>query len=455
MGTIIVMAVGAQVCSIASTCKIRGMNYAGWSETAYSNDASNESLDNLRNTGCDWVAINTIWFQENISSTVIIPRYNRYSVSESSVIDAIQYAHSIGLKVMLKPMVDCNDGTWRGRINPSVAWFTAYTDFMSIWAEIAQNYQVEMLCIGCEYANTNNPDSGDWSGSWLGVAQSIRAIYDGPLTYAANPEEEKNITWWDAMNVIGVNPYYSLTELNDPTEQQLQDAWQQKVDDMETWLFATYPDKEIIFTEIGYRSYDGTNQEPWITGPHDTNSLDFQEQVDCYKALLDQSQDRSWWRGVFWWVWETDPNAGLPGSWPYTSHTPQNKPAETLLNNYYVYCNGFSRGDLNRDFWVDVNDLRLLSAQFLANKPSADIDPIPAGDGIINLRDFAALAQNWRTVLQSDINNDTHVDFEDIVLLADQWLWEGDCGGIPEDIFEDGRVNLRDFAIIAKMWLSQ
>lgn len=448
-----VMALCPYICSMASTCKMRGMNYAGWGQHAYSNDESNQSLDNLKNVGCDWVAINTIWFQDDVNSVVIYPDYNRYSVSESSVIDAIQYAHSIDLKVMLKPMVDCDDGTWRGFINPSVAWFAAYTDFMGIWAQIAQDCQVEMLCVGCEYATTNEPDSGNWSDSWRGVVQSIRSVYSGSLTYAANPYEEKNITWWEVIDYIGSNPYYGLTEQPDPTEQQLQDAWQQRADSLETWLFSNWPDKKIIFTEIGYRSYDGTNMAPEKYLEKDPNKIDFQEQVDCYMALLDQCQDRSWWQGVFWWYWEADPNAGLP-AYGYTGHTPQNKPTEALLNNYYVYCNGVSRGDLNRDFWVDVNDLRLLSAQFLANKPSADVDPVPAGDGIINMKDFAAIARNWRSAIQSDINNDAHVDFQDIVLLAERWLWEGDCGAIPEDIFEDGRVNLRDFAVFAKMWLS-
>ena len=74
---------------------------------------------------------------------------------------------------------------------------------------------------------------------------------------------------------------------------------------------------------------------------------------------------------------------------------------------------------------------------------------------MINLKDFAALAQNWNISLQSDINKDTHVNLEDIVLLADKWLWRGTCGSVPEDIFEDGHVNLKDFVIIAEKWLIQ
>ncbi len=490
----------------SSSCKIRGFNYTGWDQTAYSTDASNQSLDNLKNIGCDWVAINFFYFQDDVDSTTIELDYSSlgYSVEPSSVINAIQYCHSIGLKVMLKPMVDCRDGTWRGQIVPSQAWFDSYRALLNEWAIIAEENDVELFCIGCEYVQTVY-----WPKSWRQIISEIRLRYNGPLTYAANALNEKNIIWWDALDYIGTDPYYPLTGLLNPTEQQLQDAWQQRANDLETWLLANWPDKEIIFTEIGYQNCAGTNMTPWGIESADCTS-DFEEQVNCYKALLDQCQDRSWWRGVFWWNWHTDPNDGLPGSDHYSWHTPQNKPVEALLTNYYVYCNGFARGDLNHDSRVDTNDLRILSSNFLTNKPSLDMNPYPAGDAIINLQDFATLAQkwdgfnradlnrdssvnvndlimlstyfltdepsadiyphssgdgivdfqdftilaqNWHVDFQGDINKDTRVNQEDIILLADKWLWTGVCGSIPEDIFEDGRVNLRDFVMIAEKWL--
>ena len=441
------------VCGItgyaSSSCKIRGMNYTGWNKLAYSTEASNQSLDELKNIGCDWVAINVIWFQDQIDSTLIEEDFYKYSVSAPSVVDAIQYCHSIGLKVMLKPMVDCRCGTWRGEFLPSAGWFNSYRNFMNFWADLAEMNNIEMLCIGCEYVKTVG-----WSASWRDIIQNVRDLYSGPLTYAANPGNETYIDWWDDLDYIGIDPYYPLTEELDPTPEQLETAWQGRADYLEDWVTTSWPNKEIIFTEIGYQSCNGTNQTPWRRDPQ-YYTVDLQEQVDCYKALLDVCEDRSWWRGVFWWNWETDPNEGVPGSSQHAWHTPQNKPAEALLKNYYVYCNGFSRGDLNHDTLVDINDLIILASQFLTNEPTCDLSPYPAGDGIINLADFAVFANNWKISLQSDINRDTHIDIEDLILLADQWLWTGVCGSIPEDIFEDGHVNLRDLAILAENWMSQ
>lgn len=53
-----------------------------------------------------------------------------------------------------------------------------------------------------------------------------------------------------------------------------------------------------------------------------------------------------------------------------------------------------------------------------------------------------------------DLNSDDHVGIEDLLKLTEQWLWTGDPGEIPEDIFEDGIVNLSDLAIISENWES-
>jgi unsaturated rhamnogalacturonyl hydrolase len=51
-------------------------------------------------------------------------------------------------------------------------------------------------------------------------------------------------------------------------------------------------------------------------------------------------------------------------------------------------------GDIDGDGDVDFDDLKILADNWLEDYPSADIFP-PGGDGIINFLDFAALAQDW------------------------------------------------------------
>ena len=54
-------------------------------------------------------------------------------------------------------------------------------------------------------------------------------------------------------------------------------------------------------------------------------------------------------------------------------------------------------GDLNIDGSVDKIDLEAVANQWLGagGTPDADIAPAPDGDGIVDLMDFATLAQDW------------------------------------------------------------
>jgi hypothetical protein len=112
--------------------------------------------------------------------------------------------------------------------------------------------------------------------------------------------------------------------------------------------------------------------------------------------------------------------------------------------------------DFNCDNVIDILDLSHLMTYWLMDQCNientwcerCDLDLSTE----VDISDFTSFSQDWKP-LQGDINNDTHVDLSDVVLLVERWLWTGDPGDIPEDISMDGDVNLRDFAIIAENWL--
>ncbi len=333
---------------------MKGVSYTAWQKDAMSSPESDLSLAAVRDAGANWIAICVWWFQDNVTSTTIEPDYTRYSASQESVIHAIQKSHEMGMKVMLKPMVDCRDGSWRGNINPSSVWFTAYQGFINFWADIAQQNNVELFSVGCELKNTIL-----WDSSWRNTIQEVRTHYTGPLTYAANHGQEQNVSWWDEVDYIGIDAYYALTNSDDPILDELKTSWKNKADSIETWRNNNWPNMDIIFTEAGYQSVNGTNRTPWYTDPS-THTIDMLEQANCYEALLNQCRQRAWWRGVFWWNWETSPDGGGPDD-PYW--TPQNKPAELIMSNHY----GFDQVELadidsgltspSGDYrWLDIAD---------------------------------------------------------------------------------------------------
>ncbi|MBZ0258179.1 hypothetical protein K8I31_19090, partial [bacterium] len=233
----------------------KGMSYTPWSQNTLLGDGSTQSIQNMSAAGVEWAALTVFWFQDDVDSIgPIEPDYNRYSASRESLVKAIQDMHANGIKVLLKPHVDNRSGAWRGEINPSEAWFGSYEDYIVDWAMFAEENGCDMLSIGCEYVKTTRGTA--WEPQWRRIIASVREVYSGPLTYASNHGNETAIPWWDAVDYIGIDAYYPLTNEDDPTLDELRAVWQARANAIESWVERVWPDRPVIFTEIGYRSLD-------------------------------------------------------------------------------------------------------------------------------------------------------------------------------------------------------
>jgi hypothetical protein len=309
----------------------RGMNYAAWWQGLYRTPESDTSLENLADTGTKWLALIVTGYQETITSTTITRLLPRTPTDED-LVHVIAKAHSLGMKVMLKPHVDLNNDPahWRGQIGFDNeadwdAWFASYRDFINHYAELAQSNGVEQFCVGTELEGTSGRES-----DWRQVIAEVRKRFSGPITYASNKGgEETNIKWWDAVDYIGVDAYYPLTNKNDPTFEELKAAWESHLAILED--LANLYGKQIIITEIGYRSIDGANKAPWDW--QSSGTIDLQEQADCYRAFFETFWNRPWLAGVYWWMWWADPAIGGATD---DSYTPYKKPAEDVLRAYYA-----------------------------------------------------------------------------------------------------------------------
>jgi hypothetical protein len=160
----------------ASFHDIKGMNYTAWKEFVLNSEKSDMSLSKVKNIGCDWVSICVWWFQDGINSSVIGPDRAQYSVNPDSVAHAIDSCHKLGMKVMLKPIVNCRDAAWNGFINPSDEWFASYHHFINLWANLAKICEVDLFCVGAELSKTES-----WSKSWRDVISDVRTHYNGLL----------------------------------------------------------------------------------------------------------------------------------------------------------------------------------------------------------------------------------------------------------------------------------
>ncbi|MGD2279301.1 MAG: hypothetical protein PVH45_04305, partial [Candidatus Omnitrophota bacterium] len=308
----------------------KGIGYVTWSQEGYMNPSSNESLVAVRGLGTNWVSILVTWYQSNCWSGDI-QRTNR-TPSDESLIHAIKTAHELGMKVMLKPhldLLDTSDGSWRGEIgclrDPDWdEWFKKYTDFLMHYVEIANKEKVEMICIGTELSTAATVKGF----LWRDLITKVRKRYRGLLTYAAHWDRYLDIRFWDLLDFVGVNAYFPLTEEMSPTREELEESWKKWVAEVEA--FQKEIGKPVIFPEVGCNSADGAAIRPWEHAPRKEINLELQK--DYYEVLFETFWDKDWVYGFYWWYWGTNVNMG--GQYN-RGFTPQNKPAEKVLKEWY------------------------------------------------------------------------------------------------------------------------
>jgi hypothetical protein len=322
---------GPQSTLSASQEKQNGIAYACWWPGLYSLPDSDISLSQLAETGAAWISLIVTCYQENLGSTQIFA--SESTPTDDDLIHVIGQAHALGLKVMLKPHLDLwkDPSHWRGNIGEAFSseaewaeWFASYRPFIEHYADLAAAYGADQFCVGCELENTTHREA-----DWRRVVAGVRTRYPGPLIYAGNHSgEEVRMNWWDAVDIIGVDAYYPLSEISNPSLEELKAAWDPHVQELSS-LAAKWR-KPIILTEIGYRSLDGASMHPWdwqIEG-----RVDLQEQEDCYRAAFESLSDESWFAGIFWWSWSPDPFEGGPDD---TGYSPHGKPAEDVLRSWF------------------------------------------------------------------------------------------------------------------------
>ena len=124
---------------------------------------------------------------------------------------------------------------------------------------------------------------------------------------------------------------------------------------------------------------------------------------------------------------------------------------DSIQCTYYCGGGGLLAGDLNRDCYVDMSDLRLVADAWLDEVDQYYGGNLYRGDdlagyGTISLDDFAIYAVGW------DGNMGIFEEF------AEKWLDEVDLddpynlfGG--DDVGASGIVNFLDFMILADNWL--
>ena len=294
---------------------------------------SDEHINPVVSLNANYAAIMPFGFIRDLKHPEIVFNTERQWFGETKA-GAKQYAEELqkkDIKIMLKPQI----WVWRGEYTGFIEmadeenWKMledSYSRFILEFAKLAQEINADIFCIGTELEKfiENRPDY------WKGLITQIKTNYKGKLTYAANWDEFKRTPFWSDMDYIGVDTYFPVSDEKTPTVVQCLEGWKQHKNVIKG-LSDKY-NKPVLFTEFGYRSVDYTGKEPWKSDRSMT-SINLEAQTNATQALFEEFWDEEWFAGGFIWKWfhKYEDSGGKNNN----QFTPQNKPVEQTIKQYY------------------------------------------------------------------------------------------------------------------------
>jgi hypothetical protein len=315
-------------CKATSSAKINGVSFVASGEAA-----SQAHIDPVLSIYADHAAVMPYGFIREPGSPEILFNTNRQMFGETRT-GARQYIdllHRNGIQVMLKPQL----WIWRGLFTGDLVMETeadwqkleaSYTDFILTYAALAEETGAELFCIGTELEAFVKARPAYWAS----LIEAVRERYSGQSTYAVNWDEYSGVPFWEALDYIGIDAYFPLSEERDPTVAALREGWapwKEAIHEM-----SSLKNRPVLFTEYGYRSMDYTAKKPWLVD-RNQERVNLEAQSNAKRALFEEFWPEPWFAGGFLWKWFI--NHPLSGGPLDNRFTPQNKPAQKVVREYY------------------------------------------------------------------------------------------------------------------------
>jgi len=284
-----------------------------------------DAIDTIAEDGADAVSLVVDARQENFQSNYMYIDI-RMTMNDAQLTEIIRHAKAKHLRVILMPIVlldDPNDSEhWRGTLEPKdwKAWFENYRDLLRHYAYIAQNNGVDLLVVGSELVS-----SEEHVDEWVDTIKAVREIYHGQLTYSSNWDRYFKVKFWNYLDLVGMNSYWTLGQDHNVPVDQIKGNWNKIQRDI--FLFLAKVHKPMILLEAGWCSLSNSAKDPW---DYTQKSLDADD--DLQKRLY-EGFFQSWWGRpelAGFVLWEVDPGGDPDGK----GYTPLGKPAEVVMRDW-------------------------------------------------------------------------------------------------------------------------
>jgi hypothetical protein len=290
----------------------------------YDTEVSSLELRKMRATGANIVQLLVIAYVYQLNAPRISLPAERF---DRDLRGGISRAKAAGLRAMVKLQMwgpgfqdgkfsanigMTNDADWR-------AFMANYRQYVLRYARLAADTGTDILCIGTEM--TQASQTPVLTRDWHALAEEVRSIFHGPLTYAAHSSEVEGVLFWDSLDYIGVDGYYPIAGLTAALNglEKLSAHW----------------NRPVIFSEAGFASSSYALTEPWRPGPTKTapDLVRLDLQAEAWRILLAELWRRDFIWGVYVWKWHPNAEWGGPEN---ADHTPQGKPALGIIHRFYT-----------------------------------------------------------------------------------------------------------------------
>ncbi|WP_340064575.1 glycoside hydrolase family 113 [Ascidiimonas aurantiaca] len=315
-------------CSPKDVTKINGISFVGSRDKIEA-----DAITPVTEVNANWSAVMPFAFSRSTTESNLMYNDKRqwWGEREEGAEETCRLLKQQGLKVMLKPQIWIWGGVFTGTIRMSnekqwQAFEASYEAYILANAKLAQKVNAELFCIGTEMYGFVEARPQFWER----LIQKVRSVYDGKLTYAENWDSFHKVPFWEQLDYIGIDAYFPLSETKTPQVEELRKAWQKHKEQIRKVQQTT--GIPVLFTEYGYRSIDFTAKEPWKFDS-DSGQINTSAQNNALMALYEEFWPEKWFAGGFLWKWFDYHHRA--GGITNKQFTPQNKPAEIIVRDFY------------------------------------------------------------------------------------------------------------------------
>lgn len=283
----------------------------------YSSAKAKEEVDEIAKTGVNWIVLIVTVMQEHFYSTRQFRDFEN-TPNDIELKEIIDYIHSKGIHVQLRPMLECFDG--KGRLGvtfpadcermPGLVcdycsrWFDSMKKRSVYYARIAELTGCELFCLDSELDRII-----EFHDQWKDVIRAVREVYTGPVTSCHTvhtkvidfeKELENKDHWFYELDALSLSDYIRSAKQGGLSAEEIAANMATERDHLRR-IAALYQ-KPIFFGEIGCTSTFGAAIRPSAFKPQ--AEYNEEEQANFLDAVMQTFSKEPWWCGLYWWKWD-------------------------------------------------------------------------------------------------------------------------------------------------------